>query len=267
MSDLSGKSILITGASAGIGRALCVALAPLQCRLALAARDASGLETVAGECRKLGSEALVVPTDVTDPEACRRLVEATEQRFGGIDAVVNNAGISMDARFDEVTDLGVFDRLMRVNYLGSVYVTWHALPALKRSRGRLAFVSSLAGLTGVPRRSGYSPTKHALFGFADTLRLELVDSGVTVTVIAPDFVQSEIHVRSLDATGKPIGASPLQEDKLMTADECAREIIRALERRERQRLLSLRGWLGYRLRPWFPGLIDRIAMRAVRRGK
>src|SRR6185503_14419690 len=124
----AGKVLIVTGASSGIGRALCEALAPQRPRLVLAARDRARLEAVADACRSLGADTLVAPTDVTSPDECARLVERTVSHFGGLDVLVNNAGAGMIARFDEITDLSIFERLMQVNYLSCVYLTHHALP-------------------------------------------------------------------------------------------------------------------------------------------
>ena len=263
----AGKVVVVTGASAGIGRELCRQLAPQRPRLVLAARDEARLQQVAEECRTLGAEALVAPTDVASPDQCRTLVERAIARFEGIDALVNNAGMSMFARFDEMHDFSVFETLMRVNYFGAVYLTHFALPELKRRRGQIVAVSSLAGLTGVPTRSAYAGSKHAMIGFFDSLRVELRGSGVSVTVVAPDFVVSEIHRRSLGPDGQPLGHSPMQESKLMTTAECARLIVRAMERRQRLMLGSLRGKVGRWVRLAAPGLIDLVADRAVRRGR
>jgi short-subunit dehydrogenase len=141
-------------------------------------------------------------------------------------------------------DLSIVERLMRLNYLGSVYPTFHALPHLKRSRGRIVAVASLAGLIGVPTRTGYSAAKHAVIGFFDSLRVELADDGVSVTVICPDFVVSEIHKRALGPDGQPLGANPMAKSKIMTAEECAALMIGAIERRER--LLRRRDAAGWR---------------------
>ena len=263
----AGKVVVVTGASTGIGRALCLELAPQRPRLVLAARDEARLHEVAEECRARGAEALVAPTDVTVPEQCRTLVERALARFEGVDALVNNAGTSMWARFDEVQDLSVFEALMRVNYLGSVYPTHFALPELKRRRGQIVCVASLAGLTGVPTRTGYAASKHAMIGFFDSLRVELRGTGVAVTVVAPDFVVSEVHRRSLGADGQPLGWSPVQESKIMTTGACARMIVRAMTGRRRLVVGSLRGRVGRWVRLFSPGLIDRIAERAVRRGR
>jgi short-subunit dehydrogenase len=263
----SGKSIVVTGASSGIGRALCLALAPQQPRLVLAARDAARLEEVAAQCRAAGAQTLVVPTDVTSTEDCRRLVERTVEAFGGLDVLVNNAGTSMLSRFDELEDLSVYDRLMKVNYLGCVYPTYYALPHLKRSRGQIVVMGSLAGLTGVPTRTGYAATKHAVFGFFDSLRIELEGTGVSVTIIAPYFVVSEIHRRSTGPDGKPLGKSPMQEDKLMTAEECAALTVKAMERRQRLLITNWRGHLGRLVRIFAPGIVDRLASKSVREGR
>src|ERR1700747_314902 len=205
MSALAGKTVVVTGASSGIGKALCLELAPRRVRLVLAARDEKALEAVAADCRGRGAETLVVVADVALERECRALVEKTVGRFGALDVLVANAGITMWSRFDEVQDLDVFERLLRVNVLGAIYPTYFALPHLKRSRGRIAVVSSVAGLTGVPERTGYAATKHALFGFFDSLRIELEGTGVSVTLAAPDFVRSEIHRRALGPDGKPLG--------------------------------------------------------------
>jgi len=263
----SGRTVVVTGASQGIGKALSVALAPQRPRLVLVARDEERLHEVARECRSAGALTLVVPADVGKPADCERIVAECVHHFGGLDVLVHNAGISMWSRFDEVLDLSIYETLMRVNYLSCVYLTHHALPHLKSARGQIVAVASLAGLTGVPTRSGYAASKHAVFGFFDSLRIELREAGVSVTVVAPDFVVSEIHRRSVGPDGKALGESPMQEKHLMTAEECAARIIAAMESRRRLAVLSLRGVVGRYVRLVAPGLIDRIALRAVRRGR
>jgi short-subunit dehydrogenase len=267
MAAYAGKVVVVTGASQGIGRALSLELAAERPRLALAARDQAALEVVASECRRRGAEALVVRTDVADEASCRALVETTVRRFAGIDVLVNNAGIGMLARFEDVTDLSAYERLMRVNYLGSVYPTFYALPHLKRSRGQIVAVSSLAGLSGVPMRTAYAATKHAQIGFFDSLRVELRGTGVAVTVVCPYWVRSEIRRRAAGPDGRTVEASPVREAEVMTAEECARRIVRAMERRQRMLVMTLKGKLGRWARLVAPGLVDSVAAEAVRRGK
>jgi short-subunit dehydrogenase len=267
MAVYAGKVVVVTGASQGIGKALCLELAAQGPKLVLAARDAAALEAVAAACRALGAETLVVPTDVGEESSCRALVERAVSRFSGVDVLVNNAGMGMLARFAEVTDLSLYERLMRVNYLGSVYATFYALPHLERSRGQIVAVSSLAGLNGVPLRTAYAATKHAQMGFFDSLRIELRETGVSVTVIAPYFVRSEIRKRSPGPDGRTVVASPVKEAEVMSAEECARLAVRAMERRQRMLVMTAKGRLGRWAKLVAPGLVDRMAAQAVRKGK
>ena len=267
MPTFKDKVIIVTGASEGIGRELCLALAPQTPRLVLAARNQARLEELKTEIENLGAQALVVPTDVTDQEACRNLIATTVEQWQQIDALINNAGMTMWTTLEEMTDLTIFERLMRLNYFGSVYCTYYALPHLKKSRGRIVAVSSMAGLTGIPTRTAYAASKHAMFGFFDSLRIELNGTGVTITMIAPDFILSQMHKRALGSNGIPIGKSPLQTDKIMTAKQCARLIVPVMEKRQRLLLTSTRGKLFYRLKGLLPGLLDAIAIKAIKNKK
>lgn len=264
---MHGKTVVITGASAGIGEELAVELARGGASVVLAARDAEALERVKQRCEQAGGKALAVPTDVTDPEACRRLMERAVEAFGGIDALVNNAGMTMWARFEEVTDLTLFERLMRVNYLGSVYCTHHALPHLKARQGLLVAVTSLTGKTGVPTRTGYAASKHAMHGFFDSLRIELRGTGVDVLVVAPGFVATGIRARALGSDGRPLGESHRDEVGDMDAATCARRIVRAMERREREVMMMPRARLAMVVKALVPGVLDRMALKAMRSKK
>jgi NAD(P)-dependent dehydrogenase (short-subunit alcohol dehydrogenase family) len=259
--------VILTGASRGIGREMAFQLADQGAWLALAAREAGALEEVAAECRSRGARAVAIPVDVGEEAQCAALVARTVEEFGRIDTLVNNAGIGMWARFDEVRDLSIFERILRVNYLGSVYCTWHALPQLKRTRGRIVGVSSLTGKTGVPTRSAYAASKHAMAGLFDSLRIELAGTGVTVTMVYPGFVATEIRERAFGADGKPLGASPVREAEVMTAETCARLILEAAARRRRELVMTRRGKIGMWLKVLAPGLVDRIARRAIEQGR
>lgn len=267
MSDFTANVILVTGASEGIGRALCLALAPQRPKLVLAARNAERLDSLAAACRSAGADTLVVPGDLSRAAQCEALIEATITHFGRLDTLVANAGRTMWARVDEIRDPEVFRDVMELNYFAVVWLTLAALPHLKAARGRIVPVASLAGLTGVPARSGYCASKHAVVGFFDSLRIELAGSGVSITTICPDFVVSEIHRRALDGEGRPLGTSPMQESKIMSAEECAALMVRAMAARRRMLITSTRGRLGRYLKLFAPGLIDRIAARAIARRK
>jgi short-subunit dehydrogenase len=264
MKGIGGRRIILTGASEGIGRALALALAAQKARIVLAARDASRLETLARECKAAGGEAHAVPTDVANAHDCEWLIAESVRALGGIDVLVNNAGITMWSRFDALADLEVFERLLEVNYLAPVRLTSLALPHLKTSRGLMVAVASLAGLTGVPERTAYAGSKHALIGFCDSLRIELAGSGVDVCVVAPDFVVTETHKRAMGPDGEPLGTSPMVQSKIMSAAACAARIVKAIDKREREVLMSTRGKLGRWLKLINPALIDRIAAKAIR---
>jgi NAD(P)-dependent dehydrogenase (short-subunit alcohol dehydrogenase family) len=278
------KVVIVTGASHGIGEEIALALAAQGARLVLAARRADELERVVEACRHaaaggagasaaaidaiaVATDAIAVATDVTIPSDCERLVSRAIDAFGRVDMLVNNAGLGMWARVDEVRDLSIFDRVMRVNYFGAVHCTVYALPHLKASHGRILCVSSLAGRSGVPLRSGYAASKHAMNGFFDSLRIELRDAGVTVTLVCPGFVGTGAQGRNLGATGAPLGASPVKASAVMTAEECARIAVDAAAARRREVILSARGRVGLWLKPFFPALVDGFAARAIARGK
>ena len=263
----ANQVVIITGASSGIGREMALQLAEQGARLVLGARQADKLAELSMACRGRGGGALAVPTDVSDPKQCQALIETAVKTYGAIDMLVNNAGTTMWARFDEITDLTIFEKLMRVNYLGSVYCTYYALPYLKQSQGRILAVSSLTGKGGVPTRTGYAATKHAMAGFFDSLRVELKDTGVSVTVVYPGFVDTGVQARGFGADGKPLGVNPLQVDKVMTAAECARISLRVAADRKREEVMTLRGKLGQWIKLIAPGLVDRIASKAIEQGK
>ena len=259
--------VIITGASKGIGAELARQLARRGARLALAARDREGLERVAAACAALGAKAEAIVTDVSVEDDCRRLVERTVAAFGRVDTLVNNAGATMWARFEDIHDMAILERIMKVNYVGAVYCTRHALPHLKASRGRLVGVSSLAGRTGVPTRTGYAASKHAMMGFFDSLRIELADTGVTVTMICPGFVSTGIRENATGPDGKPIQVSPVKEGEVMSVEDCAAIALKAIEGRRREVVMTARGRIGLFLRLLAPGLVDRIARRAIETGR
>jgi short-subunit dehydrogenase len=259
--------VVITGASKGIGAELARQLAAKGAKLVLAARNAKELESVAEDCRKAGAAVVTVRADVSLEHDCQAIVAGAVLAFGRLDTLVNNAGATMWARFEDIDDVSVLERIMRVNYMGAVYCTRHALAHLRESRGRIVGVSSLAGRTGVPTRTGYAASKHAMTGFFDSLRIELADSGVTVTMIYPGFVATGIRENATGPDGRPIMVSPVKEGEVMPVEECARRIVRAMEHRSREVVMTARGKMGLWLKLLAPGLVDRIARRAIDKGR
>ena len=264
---MQGKVVVITGASKGIGAELARQLAVKGAKLVLAARNLEELERVAKECRERGGEAIAVRADVAVERDCQAMMSGAHLAFGRIDALVNNAGMTMWARFEDIEDLSILDRIMQVNYMGAVYCTRHVLPYLRESKGLLVGISSLAGRTGVPTRTGYSAAKHAMTGFFDSLRIELDGSGVAVTMIYPGFVATGIRENATGPDGRAILVSPVKEGEVMGVEECARRIVSAIERREREVVMTARGKMGLWLKLFAPSLVDRIARRAIQRGR
>ncbi|MFM9878869.1 MAG: SDR family oxidoreductase [Burkholderiaceae bacterium] len=262
------KIIIITGASDGIGAEIARQLARQPGHaLVLAARNAAALEVVAAQCDLLGAaKTLAVPTDVAMQPQCQALIEKTMQRFGHIDALVNNAGRSAHALLQEVPadKLGWYEDLMRVNFWGSVWCTHAALPHLLKSRGRVVAVSSLAGLFGVPGRTAYSASKFAMTGFFEALRVELKTTGVSVTTAYPGVVATQIRHRGYNALGQSAGRSGLKEDAAMPIEVCAELIVRGMRQRQREVVMTGKGKLGRWLKLLAPGLVEKLALNALK---
>ena len=194
----TGRVVVITGASEGIGAELARQLTLERPQLVLAARRIEVLQAVVEQCRAAGAEAIGVRCDVGVEADCKALVDAAIARFGGIDVLVNNAGVSGHARFDEVTDFRWYEDMMRVNFFGSLWCTRYALPALKASRGLVAGVCSLAGKVGIPGRTAYSASKGAVIAFTRALAVEWARHGITVNAIAPGYVSTDLNAEALD---------------------------------------------------------------------
>ncbi len=256
--------VVVTGASEGIGRALAELYASQGARLVLAARRLEALNEACAACNVHGARALPVAADVSRPESCKTLIDTAVATLGGIDVLINNAGISMQDRFEEIASFEVFERMLAVNYLGAVYCSFYGLPHLRRSRGSLVAVSSLQGKLGFPGSTAYAGSKHALQGFMDSLRLELAGSGVHVLVVSPGPVATAIHSRYVGADGRLKVGAHGGATAGMPAERCASQIVRAIERRKRELVMTAGGKLAVMLRPFFPGFVDRQLAKAVR---
>jgi short-subunit dehydrogenase len=253
---MSEKIVIITGASSGIGEALAREYAIRGYKLSLAARRIERLEALKGDFP--GSEILCIKTDVSIEADCRNLIEKTIERFGRIDILINNAGVSMRALFQDM-ELEVVHRIMDVNFYGTVYCTKFALPCLLESKGSLVGVISIAGHVGLPGRSAYSASKFAIRGFLDTLRIENLHKGLHVLVAAPGFTASEVRLAALSADGTAQGETPRNESKMMSAETCAHYIVRAIDKRKRALILTIiEGKFTVFLSKFFPALLDKL---------
>lgn len=247
------KTVLITGASSGIGKALALDLLSKGAQVAVCARDKHKLDQFAQAVNY--TNLLTVQADVSREDDCKNFVNAAVNQFGSIDFLINNAGISMRALFEEV-DLDVLKRSMDINFWGTVYCCKYALPYIIKSKGSIAGISSIAGYKGLPCRTGYSASKFAMQGFLESLRIEMLHRGVNVLWISPGFVASNIRNTALNASGTAQTETPLDESKLMSAEECAARILDAIQNRKRSLLMSMQGKLTVWMNKFFPGFVD-----------
>ena len=257
------KVVIVTGASSGIGLATARLLGSLGARVVMAARSYDKLCSLAPS---VAPEDRVLPVrcDVSSESDCAALIEAAVKRFGGIDILVNNAGLSMRAMFKDL-DLNVLHRLMDVNFWGTVNCTKAALPYLLQAKGQVVGVISIAGYSALPARTGYSASKYAIRGFLDTLRIEHVKDGLGVLVFAPGYTSSNVRNAALTADGSAQGETPLDEDKLMSAEECALHLAKGLARRKSELILTGLGKATVWAHRLFPRLTDRLTYKYIAR--
>lgn len=257
---MHNKVVIITGASSGIGMACAREFAAKGASVVLAARNAGAIGKLAKEMISKGLEAYAVKTDVSVENECRDLVEATLNKYGRIDVLINNAGISMRALFNEV-DLKVLKKLMDVNFWGTVYCTKYALPYLVESKGSVAGISSIAGFHGLPGRTGYSASKFAMQGFLEALRIENFKNDLHVLIAAPGFTSSNVRKSALIANGSEQGDSPRTEEKMMQPEEVAKCIFKAIKKRKRSMILTSQGKLTVLLKKITPGILDLLVYK------
>ena len=265
--DFKNKVVIITGASSGIGKACAEEFAQRGANLVLAARQYVTLCDITADLEKrFGNKALAVQADVSSEEDCRVLVSQAIATFGKIDILVNNAGLSMRALFNEA-DLSVLKNLMDVNFWGTVYCTKYALPEILKTKGSIVGVSSIAGYRGLPGRTGYSASKFAMNGFMESLRTEILKTGVHVMVACPGFTASNIRVAALSSDGQAHGETSMEEAKMMTAEAVAKVIVDGIAARKRTLVMTGQGKLTVWMNKLLPALTDSLVFKHFTREK
>jgi len=254
------KCVIITGASSGIGEALAKEYASLgRYNLVLAARNIDKLNVLAKTLESQGVEVLTVKTDVSKEADCENLIKLSVEKFDRIDILINNAGISMRAIFEDV-EISVLKRLMDVNFWGTVYCSKFALPYLLKTKGSLVGIISIAGYIGLPARTGYSASKYAMRGFLDTVRVENMKKGLHVLVAAPGFTASNVRSVALVKDGSHQGDTPRDESKMMSSETCAKLIRKAIDKRKRTLIMTfVEGKFTVWLSKRFPALLDKLS--------
>ena len=267
------RVVIVTGASAGIGKSLALLLASQCAKVVIAARRAERLDKIAEQCRMFCGEVLVIPTDVSNEMHCKALIEKTINAYGKLDMLINNAGMAASALLDEFPDLCLFKRTMDINFYGAVYCTYYALPYLKQTHGRIVAISSIGGKTAIPYNTPYCASKYAMHGFYDSLRMELYQHHVSCTVVCPWWVATEFHESQVNKDGMPRGSRgrAYYTKKTMTADQCAEIALNAAYKRRREVLMGP-GTLATWLKLIAPAFLDWFAVKvfleaAIRRAK
>lgn len=249
------KVVVITGGTDGIGKALVEEFLAKGAKVSTCSRTQERLDDLMAQ--NAGKTLFIQKADVSKEEDCKNFIEATLKTFGKIDILVNNAGISMRALFKD-TDLETLKRVMDINYWGTVYCTKFALDSIVANKGSIVAVSSIAGYRGLPGRSGYSASKFAVNGWMEALRTELLPTGTNVLWVCPGFTKSNIRNVALNQEAKSQGESPMEEGKLMTSEECAVHIIKAIEKRKRTLVLTFTGKRTVFMNKFFPALTDKL---------
>jgi short-subunit dehydrogenase len=252
------KVVVITGGSDGIGKALIELLIPLGAKIATCARNEEKLNAITSVYNS--SQLIGIRADVSVYEDCKNFIDTTIKTFGGIDILINNAGISMRAELKDA-DVDVIKRVMDINFMGSVYCTKLALNSIVERKGTIVGISSIAGYRGLPGRSGYSASKFALNGWLEALRTELLETDVNVMWVCPGFTKSNIRNAALNENAQAQGESPLEEGALMSAQSCAHEIIKAVFKKKRTLILTFQGKQTVWLNKLFPSLTDKLTRK------
>lgn len=249
------KVVVVTGGTDGIGKALVDALLRMGAKVATCGRNHDKLYQLQAEYPSAFLHTMVA--DVSSENDCRRFMETTIKSFGGIDILINNAGISMRAILKEA-NIEVIKKVMDINFYGSVYCTKYALDSIIERKGTIVGVSSIAGYRGLPGRSGYSASKFALQGWLESIKTEMMAEGVHVMWVCPGFTASNIRVAALNKDSQSHGDTPMDEGKMMTAERCAHLCLRAIEKKKRTLVLTFTGKRTVFMQKFFPKLADRF---------
>ena len=249
------KTIVVTGGSDGIGKALVQLLLQAGANVATCGRNAEKLEALQTEINSASLHTYICDVSVYDD--CKNFIESTLKTFGEIDILINNAGISMHGELKD-TDIAVFEKVMAINYFGAVYCTKLALESILKKQGTIVGVSSIAGYRGLPGRSGYSASKFALNGWLEAIRTELMTENVNVMWVCPGFTKSNIRNAALNEKAEAQGESPLDESSLMTSEACAQEILTAIIKRKRTLVLTFKGKQTVFMNKFFAKLTDKL---------
>lgn len=261
MSYYQDKVVWVTGASSGIGEALALAFAGAGAKVIISARRENELERVQSQCPQ-PENIYVLPLDLADMDSFKTKVEEAIRSFGHIDILMNNAGISQRS-LAKNTPVDIDRRLMNINYLGTVALSKTLLPHfLERQNGHYGVITSLTGKIGSPMRSGYAGSKHALHGFFDSLRAELVDDNIFVTLIIPGFIRTDVSRNALTADGTPQNKMDERTAQGLSPEKMAQKVLRGLQRKKLEINVGKKELMALYVKRFFPALFAKMLAKA-----
>ena len=256
------KTVLITGGSDGIGKALCFKFGLEGYAVSFSGRNKEKLLNVEKSLEKEGILCKSHCLDVAIDSENQELVTSTLATFGRIDVLICNAGLSMRALFQDLK-MEVFEKIIQVNFLGTVSLVHHALPHLQQSKGTIIGISSVNGRRATPARTAYAASKYALEGFLESLRMELMNDQIHVLVACPGFTQTNIRSSAIMPDVTEQQETKLNEAKMMSSEVVAAKVYRAMQRRKRDLVLTTQGKWAVRVNKFFPSLMDKIVFRVM----
>ncbi|PSL06494.1 SDR family oxidoreductase [Cecembia rubra] len=258
---MNHKVIWITGASSGIGQALAKAYDNLGFRIIISARNQEALEQIKNQS-KHPTNIYVLPLDLSDPDSFPSKTKEAIKAFGKLDVLINNGGISQRSLAAE-TSIEVDRKIMEVNFFGTVCLTKELLPHFINNKGgHFVAISSLVGKFGTPFRSTYAASKHALHGFFDTLRAEHYRDNINVTIVCPGFIRTNVSVNALTGDGSPLNEMDEAQEKGMSPEQCAKQIIMAIEQQKEEVLVGGKEKYAVYLKRFFPSIFSKIIRKA-----
>ena len=255
---LQKKTVVITGASSGLGASLAVAFAEMGANLVLFSRNQERLEEVESLCQGPGDRPIIVTGDIAQPDDCERLVASAISKFGTLDYLVTNAGVSMWAKFENICDVSIFSKIMETNYLGTVHCVYYALPYLRKSQGMIVAISSIQGKIGVPFHTGYTASKHAIQGFFASLRAELTENDIDILIVTPHWLRgTSLRKNAFGKDGNVIGiSSKKHSQESISLQKCSQAILNAASKRKKELMIPPK----LKILPWLnlinPKIVD-----------
>lgn len=260
MESGGNRTVIITGSTSGIGKAIAFEFGKHGWNVVVNGRRESAIRETVDSLRNKGIQAIGVKADVSVEEQAKHLIEESVRHFGRVDCLVNNAGISMRALFEDAGP-EIISKIMDINFYGTVYCTYYALPYLRQTKGTIVGISSIAGYVGLPARTGYSASKFAMNGFLESLRIELMPTGINVVIVAPGFTATAIRYRALTEKGTAQETTPIDEKKADKPENVAKAVYKAAVKRKREVVLTGEGKLTVWFKKCFPGILERLVFK------